>query len=271
VIGGWRQATQVAFFGLGTNDTSRNDETRYSFTQPYVSATLGVRPTRRWLTLTGGAEYSQWNPGPADSSVPSVEEVFTPDQLPGLLAEPRYLQLFGTVAADWRTSPGYTRRGGYYGVTSNQFIDAGDQYSFRRVDYEAIQHVPLGRDAWVLALRGRVETTYTTGDQVVPFFMMPSLGGGSDLRGFTSWRFRDLNSVLVQAEWRVLVNAFLETALFYDAGKVTSRRADLNLEGLKSDFGAGIRVHGPATTALRIDLARGNEGVHLVFSASAVF
>jgi hypothetical protein len=271
VIGGWRQATQVGFYGFGTANTSKDDQTRYSFTQPYVSAALELRPTRRWLTFVGGAEYSHWNPGPADSSFPSIEEVYTPDEVPGLLAEPRYVQLFGTLAADWRTSPGYTRRGGYYAVTTNFFLDGADQYSFRRMDYDAIQHVPLGRDAWVLSLRGRIETTYTGDNEVVPYFMMPSLGGGSDLRGFSSWRFRDLNSLLLQAEWRVLVNAFFDTALFFDAGKVTTRRADLDLHGLKNDYGIGIRFHGPAATPLRIDIAKGNEGYHLVFSANAVF
>jgi outer membrane protein assembly factor BamA len=216
-------------------------------------------------------EYSHWRPDSTDRRAPSIEEIYTPETAPGLGATPRYLHLSGGAALDWRTSAGYARRGGYYGVAAHDYQDPKDRYGFRRVDYEAIQHLPLGRDAWVLALRGRVETTYTNGGQVLPFFMMPSLGGGSDLRGYNSWRFRDLNSLLLQAEWRVLVNAFFETAIFYDAGKVTSRRADLNLSGLKSDYGIGMRLHGPTATPLRIDFARGSEGIHLVFSASAVF
>jgi hypothetical protein len=271
VIGGWRKATQVGYYGLGTDNTSQDDEALYSFEQPYASATLDVRPTRRWLILSGGADYSKWSPGSADGNSPSIEEVYTPDTAPGLGATPKYLHLFGGVAADSRTSPGYSRRGGYYAVSLHGYDDDQDLYSFRRVDYDAIQHVPLGRDAWVLSLRGRVETTYTSDGNIVPYFMMPSLGGGSDMRGFNSWRFRDLNSLLLQAEWRVLVNAFFDTALFYDAGKVTSRRADINLSDLKSDYGIGIRFHGPAATPLRVDLAKSNEGFHLVFSANAVF
>ena len=156
-------------------------------------------------------------------------------------------------------------------MSAHDFRDSDDRFGFQRVDYEAIQHVPLGRDAWVLSLRGKVETTYTSGGQAVPYFMMPALGGGSDLRGFNSWRFRDLHSMLLQAEWRVLVNSFFDTALFYDAGKVTNRRSDLDFDGLKSDYGIGIRLHGLVSTPLRIDFAHSNEGLHLVFSASAVF
>jgi outer membrane protein assembly factor BamA len=125
--------------------------------------------------------------------------------------------------------------------------------------------------AWVLSLRGRVQTTHLDDDQVIPFFMLPALGGGSSLRGFTSWRFRDRHSLLLQAEWRVLVNSFFDTAIFYDAGKVTDRQSDLDLDGLKSDYGIGFRLHGPAATPLRIELAKSNEGLVIVFSAKASF
>lgn len=271
MIGGWRKATQVGFYGTGTEGTSSDDRTNYSFEQPYASATLGVRPWRRYLVLTGGAEYSQWNQGTGEGNKPSVEEVYSPDELPGLGAKVTYLHARGTAAFDSRTSEGYTRRGGFYGVTFNNFLDSDDRYSFKRVDYEAIQHLPILRETWVLSLHARVETTSTRDGNQVPFFMLPALGGGSSLRGYASWRFRDLNSVLLQAEWRVIVNNFLETALFYDAGKVEARAQDLDLNGLKSDFGIGFRLHGPAATPVRIELAKGNEGLALVFAASASF
>jgi outer membrane protein assembly factor BamA len=60
-------------------------------------------------------------------------------------------------------------------------------------------------------------------------------------------------------------------ALFYDAGTVAARRSDLDLHGMKSDYGIGFRLHGPLATPLRIELAKGNEGMVLNFSASQVF
>ena len=68
-----------------------------------------------------------------------------------------------------------------------------------------------------------------------------------------------------------MVNRFFDTALFYDAGKVTAQTSDLNLDGLKHDFGFGIRFHGPAATPLRIELAKSREGLALVFAALAAF
>jgi hypothetical protein len=270
VIGGWREATSVGFYGIGT-DTSKDDRVDYSFRQPYGSATLNVRPTRGPLLLSGGAEYSQWDQGSGEGTAPSVEEVYTPDTLPGLGAKVTYLQTQATAAFDWRTSPGYSRRGGFYGATIRDFADADDVYGFRQVDYEAIQHLPIFRDAFVLSLHGRVQTTYGKDDQTIPFFMLPALGGGSSLRGFTSWRFRDRHSLLLQGEWRVLVSNVFDTAIFVDAGKVTANRGDLNLDDLKTDVGIGFRMHGPAATPLRIELAKSNEGFVIVFSAKASF
>jgi hypothetical protein len=271
LLGGWRKATQVGFYGYGTSETSADDRANYSFTRPYGEAVLTMRPTRGILVLEAGANYSKWDQGRGEGNKPSVEEIYTPAELPGLNQAVTYLHAHGTAAIDWRTAADYSRRGGFYGVTFNNFADPDDRYSFKRVDYEAIQHIPLGRDAWVLSLHGRVETTSTGDGNQVPFFMLPALGGGSSLRGYASWRFRDLNSLLLQAEWRVLVNSFFDVALFYDAGKVEARAKDLDLDGLKSDVGIGFRFHGPAATPVRIELAKGNEGLALVFAASASF
>jgi outer membrane protein assembly factor BamA len=271
VVGGWREATQVGFYGLGTSATSKDDRANYSFRQPYASATLDVRPTRKHLVLTGGAEYSRWQQRPGDGTAPSVEEIYTPATLAGLGKQVTYLHALGGAAFDWRTSPGYSRRGGYYGIIGHSYSDTDSLYSFRQVDYEAIQHIPVLRDAFVLSLHGRVQTTYTDGSDTIPFFMLPSLGGGSSLRGFPSWRFRDRHSVLLQAEWRVLVNSFFDAAVFYDAGKVTDRLSEIDFDGLKKDYGIGLRLHGPAATPLRIELAKSNEGLAVVFSASSAF
>jgi hypothetical protein len=116
-----------------------------------------------------------------------------------------------------------------------------------------------------------VETTLNDND-LIPYFLLPSLGSGSTLRAFSSDRFRDRHSMLMTGEFRWIPNAWaLDMAVFYDAGKVTSRRSDLDFKQLKSDVGIGVRLHGPFSTPLRVDLAVGNEGWRLVFSGSAVF
>ena len=134
-----------------------------------------------------------------------------------------------------------------------------------------IQHIPILRDTWVVSLHGLAKTTWDKGDQATPFYLLPSLGGGSSLRGFSSFRFTDRNSLLLQAEWRIIANRFFESAVFYDAGKVAARTSDLDLNHLKSDYGFGVRFHAPLATVLRVDVARSNEGTRLVFAASPSF
>ena len=68
-----------------------------------------------------------------------------------------------------------------------------------------------------------------------------------------------------------MVNRFMDTAFFYDAGKVAARRADLDLDGLKSDYGFGVRFHGPFATPLRVEVAKSPEGLSLIFATSAIF
>jgi Omp85 superfamily domain len=271
LLGGWREATQAAFYGFGM-ETSLDNRADFDFRQPYGSATLTLRPTRRLLMLRGAVEVSQWSQRPAEgSSFPSVEHVYTPATLPGLGSTITYLHSQGSVGFDSRTSPGYSRRGGFYGVTLHDYADKDEHFGFRQVDYEAIQHLPILREAWVLSLRAIARTTYNKDDQQVPFFLLPYVGSGSTIRGFTSHRFRDQNGLTLQAEWRIMANRFMDTALFYDTGNVAARRADLDWHGLEHDYGFGVRFHGPFTTPLRVEVARSNEGTRLVVSTTPIF
>ena len=271
LLGGWREATQAAFYGIGM-DTSLDDRTDFDFRQPYGSAMMTVWPTRRLLMLRGGLELSQWSQRPAEGGdSPSVETVYTPATLPGLGTTTTYLHSQGTVGLDWRTSPGYSRRGGFYGVSLHDYADKDERFGFRQIDYEAIQHIPILREAWVISLRAIARTTENKTGQQVPFFLLPYVGSGSTLRAYDSHRFRDQNGLTLQAEWRIMVNRFMDTAVFYDTGKVAARRGDLDLHGLKSDYGFGFRLHGPFVTPLRIELARSPEGLRLIFAGDAIF
>ena len=270
VLGGWRDATEVPFFGIGMT-SSGGDGTSYRFEQPFGSALLTFRPTRRLLLLRGGFEASRWNLQPGKGTLPSVEEVYTPASLPGLGTTTTFLHTQATVGFDSRASSGYARRGGFYGVTGHDYTDRDDALGFRQVNYEVVQHIPILRETWVLSLHGLAKTTWDKDTQATPFYLMPSLGGGSSLRGFSSFRFTDRHSLLLQAEWRVMANRFFESAVFYDAGKVAARASDLDLNHLKSDYGFGVRFHAPLATVLRIDVARSNEGTRLVFAASPSF
>ena len=266
---GWRDATQVGYFGTGMK-TDVDNRANFRFQETYADGHAVLRPVR-WFPIQGSVGVERWETMQGQGSFPSIETKYTAQTAPGLGASPVFIHSQLSAGFDWRQSEGYTTGGGLYQATFHDYrSDSNGLYNFQRLDADVIQHVPLLRDTWVLAVRGRLVTTLND-NNLIPYFMLPALGDGSSLRAFTTDRFRDRHSMLMTAEFRWLPAKAVDMALFYDAGKVTPHRRDLDFTNLKSDVGIGIRFHGTVMTPLRIDLAYGNEGIKLVFSSSAVF
>ena len=267
---GWRDATQVAYHGLGI-ESPEDPGTAYRMQQTYAGGDVTLRP-RSWIPLTAGVSYEQYTIKDPTGDLIPVEAAYDAVTAPGIGADPAFWHATVSAAIDGR-QPGadYARRGGLFQVTHHHYADRDATYSFSRLDLEAVQHIPILRENWVVSLRSRLQSTPDDDDQV-PYFMLPSLGSGSTLRGFSSWRFRDRHAVLVSGEWRWIANRMaLDMALFYDAGMVAPRLDALTIGSFVSDYGIGVRFHGPARTPLRVELARSVEGLRVVFSASAAF
>lgn len=269
VIGGWAEGLEQSFYGVASQGTGTADRSLFDFRRTYGSARIDVRPRRNLVVFGTGVEVSRYEQRVDGNS--DFARRFSAATLPGFGATVNFVQLNASAGLDWRPDPGYARRGGAWGVTARRFVDTAGDYTFTQVDYDVVQHVPVLRDAWVLSLHGRAETTFAPYKHELPFFMLPALGNGMTLRGYANQRFRDRNSMLLQAEWRVLVNAVLDLALFYDAGKVTARPAHFSFENLETDYGIGLRLHSDATTPIRIDFARGRGGLRVAFGAVAAF
>ena len=116
----------------------------------------------------------------------------------------------------------------------------------------------------MLSFRGDVQTA-REGVRQTP--LMLSVGGSHHPRVW-QLRFRDENSLLLQAE-----GASWSTAISTWPSSTTRWRhdVDLDLNGLKDDFGVGVRVHGPFSTPLRVEFAKSREAFNFVFTSSAAF
>jgi hypothetical protein len=263
---GWRDAPGVAFHGLGID--SGADAVGFGLTQAYTGAGIAVRPAPS-IHVRGGLAYEDYSIGPGTGSRPSIERRFTAETAPALGLDPSYWHATASAGYDWRPSPGYARTGGLYEVRYHHY--AGGPGDFDRLEAEVVQHVPLLRESYVLSVRGQVETILDDG-VTVPFFLLPTLGGSDTLRGYASWRFRDRHAAVTSAELRWTPNrTAVDVALFYDAGMVAPRFGDLSFRRFRRDAGVGVRFHGPLSTPLRIDVAKGSEGLRLVFSGRAAF
>jgi outer membrane protein assembly factor BamA len=147
-----------------------------------------------------------------------------------------------------------------------------DLYTFQALEAEVRQLIPIMRANWVIALRGVATITDFGDSDSVPFFLLPSIGGGSSVRGYQDFRFRDRNRVVFNAELRWTPARIVDMAIFYDAGKVTERREDLDFNHLKDSFGIGMRLIGVNGYVFRVEAAHSKENnVRLIFSAGGVF
>ena len=266
----WFDATHVPYFGIGP-ESSEVDRTTYRYAQSQVSVDGVYRVSRR-LSLNGGLAWMGINTGHGQGST-SVEDTFPADSLPGLDADPSFIVTHVGAMFDWRPAEGYAREGGMLsGRLTQNAARAGDRYSFTRVDVHASQAIPLRHEQWIIALRGFASFTNTTGDNVVPYFLLPALGEDStEMRGFASRRFRDRHRMQFTAEYRWLPAEFLDMALFVDAGTVGASVADLDLSGLKTSIGIGARVHTSRDTLLRVEVARSRDGFRVILGTGAVF
>lgn len=269
VLGGWSEGLGQAFYGIGIAGTATANRTEFDFRRSFGSVGLEFRPLHGALRFAGGVEVSRYEQRRDAGSAFGLR--YAPGNLPGVGATVDYVQAQGQAAFDWRPARGYAQRGGAYGVTARRYTDPDGRHSFDALEYDVVQHIPIMREAWVLSLHGRAETTFTSDGNEVPFFMLPTLGNATTLRSYANQRFRDRHSLLLSAEWRVLVNRFTDLAFFYDAGKVAARRSDLGLSGLRDSYGIGLRLHTSETTPVRVDVARGREGFRVALAAVAAF
>lgn len=133
------------------------------------------------------------------------------------------------------------------------------------------QFIPLFTAKWILALHGWEVWSDTSGSSVVPFYMLPSLGGKNTLRGYQEYRFhdRDMQAFNVESRWALF--AHVDVAAFIDLGKMAARAGDLDFTQLKRSYGAGLRLHNATSTLARFDVGHSVEGWRVFFKISDSF
>ena len=99
-------------------------------------------------------------------------------------------------------------------------------YTHRQLDLEGQHFLPVLQQQRVVALFVKARFAYAgDDDRVVPFYLLPQLGGNFELRGFNQYRFHDNNAFMAAIEHRWYAFSGLEMALFVDAGKTVPKKA----------------------------------------------
>src|SRR4029077_18646406 len=252
-----------------------SDQSGYRFRNTDVVGYATVQATR-WLSVSGRfGDILQPRLSAAAGPrviVPSTVDGFSDASAPGILGPPSFLHGDVLVAADLRDHKGHPTGGGLYQFVAATYLDRDSgTYTFRRYEVDAAQFVPLFTKRWILALHGREVFSDASSGHVVPFYLMPSLGGKNTLRGYHDYRFHDNDMEAFNAESRWALFTHLDAAVFADAGRVASRVADLDLQHLKQSYGAGLRVHNATATLVRLDVGHSPEGWQVFLKISDPF
>ena len=218
----------------------------------------------------GGVVQTRTDSGQDDRS---LEEVFTRDEVPGFDdRNTEFAVAGGWVELDVRDKWDEPPVGIVARVTALRYEDAGlSKYDFSRVVGDIQAYVPLGHRNRILALRVYSSQSFADDGKVVPFYLMETLGGAKNIRGYREFRFRDTRNFLAEAEYRWEIFPYADMTVFVDAGKVFSEASDFNFDDLHVGYGVGLRAHAPGGFVLRIDFAHSVEGFRFHVSGGPSF
>lgn len=203
------------------------------------------------------------------SSVPSTEEIFDPQMTPGLDHQADFLRTGTFLQLDYLDMPEAPRAGGNYIAKYSHYRDLSlDRHDFNYLHAAMEHYIPYWNKTRVVALYMGGWFNWTREDQVVPFYLQPTLGGSKFLRGFERYRFRDHNAILMSIEhrWHLYAGGF--GALFFEAGKVAPEPSELSLSELEYSGGIGFRFTIRDEVVIRVDNAVSREGYRLIWTFS---
>ncbi|UCH83171.1 MAG: BamA/TamA family outer membrane protein, partial [Candidatus Latescibacterota bacterium] len=223
----YRVLPQEDFYGIGPG-SKREDRTTYKLEQTLVPLTVN-RPFTPKIQFDASVEYNNSNTySGEDERWPSTEEVFSPDEVPGL--DTGAEMVTATVALSYLgfDRPGDPRSGIFakalVGVSAE--ID-GLPYDYYRAYAEFFGFLPVLGGGNRFGPRGSIGVRVYADinepikeDGVVPFFKMPRVGGSNTLRGFREFRFTDNNAAVFNVEYKYPIQHLLEAVLFWDEGQV---------------------------------------------------
>ena len=266
----YRNYQSLQYYGPGPD--SAKTRTNYRLEDTTVDGTVGFAPTR-FVRAGGGIGFLAANTGSGkDNRFSSADALFSEAQVPGIEHQTNFLRYGAFGQIDWRDNPLGPRNGGSYSVQYTRFQDRDlKRHDFGLTEVDLQQYVGLFNRTRVLAFRAHARLTDTGGGQVVPFYLQPVVGGSDDVRGFRPFRFSGNHSVVFNGEYRWAIFSGCDGAVFADAGKVFTRRGQLNFNDLEGSAGFGLRFNARNRPFMRVDVGFSHEGFQVWFKFNDVF
>lgn len=172
------------------------------------------------------------------------------------------------VQIDSRDHEQYPRNGWLVTARASLYREsAGSDFDAETLKLSANHYLPM-RDQDVLA--SRIVVRSSSGD--APFFLLSTFGGGTDLRGYPSGRYRDRMMYALQTEYRWHVSDRWILTGFAGFGEVADSFADMGDNFLPAaGIGARFILSEKHRVSLSTDIAVGNDGAEFYFGVGEAF
>jgi hypothetical protein len=262
----WQDAPELSLYRLGPD----SPEQRAEFGERKVEWSGLLRTAvGRKTSVTVGSGLERYATDGGWINEGEDERLDVVPQTPGLGSRPWFVHSYAGVLQDTRLSPDFSRTGHLLAATVHDYHDAHDgSESFERVELAAAQHIPTFHQRGAIGVGAFAWLSHTGEGSYVPFFLMPTLGGGNFLEGYPSYRLRDRQAMDLRGEYTWAVHQMVDVAAIYEAGAVAANVRGLTPRHMWQSVGGSLRLHTRTAALLNLDLARGREGVHFVIGFS---
>ena len=295
---------KLTFFGEGEATTTAG-RSFFGMTQHIFGGNI-IRPIYQKLNMSFLGEINFRIPDIRPSmgqGSPSIETLYTPVTAPGLAHQPFFVQ--PGLGVRMRPSAANNLLHFDYSVAYQPFIDTdGSGFSFQRLTFDLYQEISfyhrnmyVARDTnnpndcrmdptndhspcahatsrsmqGTLGLRAFTSLSMVPGNNLVPFYFQPTLGG-SDINGtpslssYQDYRFRGPNVLLLQESFDHSISRWpLGITLRADQGKVALSRGDLSSNPWRHSYAAGLNVRAGGFPMVYLLFAfGGKEGTHTI-------
>jgi hypothetical protein len=262
------ERSRDVFFGLG-NATSRADWSDYRLHRVSAAVRGTAQPSAR-LRLLGTVEWSRSSTSAgSDPSHPDVDSTFSTGTLPGFGIT---FQAIAVAAGfDYRAgAPHAIERHGNWIAAQYRWSDSRTSgvADFRVWRAGAGVELPFDHRRRSVVLAASLESLRPTSSGVVPFYVLPSLGGARSLPSFRSERFRDRDALVGTFEYRYRVWSdpedarWIDAVLFTNAGVVAPRVfTALPDARVHQSTGVAIALLSRGAAVGRIAVSKGSDGV----------
>ncbi len=293
---------KLTFFGEGAATTTTG-RSFFGMTEHVFGGNM-IWPIYQKLHMSFSGEINfripDIRPGSGQGS-PSIETLYTPVTAPGLAHQPFFVQ--PGLGISMRPSTANNLLHFNYSATYQPFIDTdGSGFSFQRLTFDLYQEISfyhhnmyVARDTndpndcridptddhsacphatsrsmqGTLGLRAFTSLSMLPGNNVVPFYFQPTLGG-SDINGnpslssYQDYRFRGPNVLLLQESFDHSIGKWpVAITLRADQGKVALLRGDLSSNPWRHSYAAGLSLRAGGFPIMYLLFAfGGKEGTH---------